>query len=167
MSEQEVVRKKVFAHTDGSVFPTNPGVGGWAALLESGDAGNGTFQYSKQISGASPHATNNQMELQAVIEAVMALKSPCEITIITDSQYIANGINNWFPEWNERGKALVKGIMNPDRWQLLYLLVGKGTHVIRAEWVRGHSKHPKNDIVDKLAYAVAKSFKEAQQAQTG
>jgi ribonuclease HI len=160
-----LLKPMVLVHSDGSVL-TNPGIGGWAALLESGDDGEGTFRHQKRISGASPHATNNQMELQAVIEAIMALKKPADVTIVTDSQYLANGINNWFPEWRAAGKALNKGIMNPDMWHMLYLFTQNGQHTIHAEWVRGHSKHPKNDEVDKLAYNTAKAFRDASSQET-
>ena len=59
----------------------NPGPGGWAAILLYGEA-------EKVISGGAAMTTNNRMELMAVIAALRALKRPCEVVVVTDSEYV-------------------------------------------------------------------------------
>ena len=72
--------KRVELFTDGSSLG-NPGPGGWCAILRFGE-------YEKTLAGGTPEATNNQMELLAVIRGLEALKEPCEVTVYSDSQYV-------------------------------------------------------------------------------
>ena len=95
--------KKITIYTDGACDP-NPGVGGWAAILMFG-------AHVKELSGSEPDTTNNRMELTAVIEALRALKEPCEITLFTDSEYLRNGITTWLAGWNGRRKTT--GVVYP------------------------------------------------------
>ena len=139
--------KEVNIYTDGSSLG-NPGRGGWGAILEYKGK-------TKELSGSQELATNNQMELRAVIEALKALKEPCKVNLITDSSYVANAINLWLDGWAKKGFKKVK---NADMWQE-YLEVSK-PHKIKAIWVRGHSGHPQNERCDELAVNAAKSIKE-------
>ena len=76
--------KQVTIYTDGACSG-NPGAGGWGTILE--------YQGKrKELSGGEAHTTNNRMELTAVIEGLKALKEKCEVTVVTDSQYVSNGI---------------------------------------------------------------------------
>jgi len=77
--------------TDGACSG-NPGPGGWAYILHHPTSGQSTEAW-----GATPETTNNRMELTGVIEGLMALKRPCRVEIITDSQYVAKGISEWMP----------------------------------------------------------------------
>ena len=92
------------------------------------------------------------MEMTAVIEALLALKRPCNITLYTDSKYVMNGINEWLPNWKKNNwrtsnkKAQVKNI---DLWQKLDELIN--THEIRWVWVKGHNGNEDNERVDELA----------------
>lgn len=81
--------KKVVIHTDGACH-VNPGPGGWAAVLTHG-------AHRRELSGGEPATTNNRMELQAAIEALRALKKPCEVELFTDSGYLKSGITEWLP----------------------------------------------------------------------
>lgn len=128
----------VIIHTDGAC-KGNPGIGAWAATLEY----NGVV---KEISGVVPYTTNNQMELQAVIEALKALKKQCGVILYTDSQYVHNGITKWIINWRKTG---FKKIKNVELWQELDLLTQE--HSIDWHWVRGHNGHPGNEKVDELA----------------
>jgi len=82
-------------YTDGACRG-NPGPGGWAAVLSAGGR-------EKEIFGAQPLTTNNRMELQAVIEALQALKRPVVARLYTDSQYVRRGVLEWLPQWKARG----------------------------------------------------------------
>ncbi|MEN8174378.1 MAG: ribonuclease HI [Pseudomonadota bacterium] len=122
----------------------NPGPGGWGALLRY----NGV---EKELYGGEPHTTNNRMELLAVIRALETLKRRCEVRVVTDSQYVRNGITQWIRAWKRNGwrTAARKPVKNADLWRELDDLVGR--HQVKWEWVRGHSGHPENERADELA----------------
>ena len=48
----------------------------------------------KEIFGGESLTTNNRMELMAVIEALRALKQPCEVVLHLDSEYVRKGITD-------------------------------------------------------------------------
>lgn len=106
----------------------------------------------KQLSGGEKNTTNNRMELTAVIEALKALKEPCNITLTTDSKYVCDAINKeWVFGWqrNNWRKADKKPALNVDLWeQLLELLK---IHNVEFVWVKGHNGHKYNEICDRLA----------------
>jgi ribonuclease HI len=135
--------KQVEVFTDGAC-KGNPGPGGWGALLR--------YQGSeKALYGGEPQTTNNRMELRAAIEALASLKEPCEVSLTTDSQYVLKGITEWIGQWKRRGwrTAAKAPVVNVDLWQLLDELNQK--HVVRWHWVKGHSGHRENEMVDALA----------------
>ena len=134
---------RVEIYTDGACRG-NPGPGGWAALLLSGE-------HEREISGAEAATTNNRMELTAVICALEALKRPIEAAIYTDSQYVRKGVLEWMPNWKARGwkTADKKPVKNQDLWQELDLLVAR--HKLEWHWVKGHSGNVGNERVDALA----------------
>lgn len=136
--------KKVEIYTDGACSG-NPGKGGWGAILKY-------KEHKKEISGYSPETTNNRMELTAVIEALKALKEPCEVRIYSDSQYFCNAIKNgWAMTWRKNGwkKSDKKPALNSDLWQELLDLLLK--HKAEIKWVKGHAGHPENERCDFLA----------------
>ncbi|MDG0969472.1 MAG: ribonuclease HI [Porticoccaceae bacterium] len=122
----------------------NPGPGGWGALLRFG-------KEEKRLFGGEPETTNNRMELTAVIEALAALKRPCNVKLTSDSTYVLKGIQEWMPSWKKRGwkTAAKKPVKNVDLWQKLDGLIHQ--HNIDWRWVKGHSGHRENEIADDLA----------------
>ena len=130
-------------YTDGACRG-NPGPGGWAALLMSGE-------HEREISGAEALTTNNRMELTAVIRALEALKRPVRARLYTDSEYVRRGITEWLTAWQARGwrTANRKPVKNQDLWQRLAEL--NGAHQIEWLWVPGHAGVPGNERVDRLA----------------
>ena len=141
----ELPRVEIF--TDGACRG-NPGPGGWAALLRTGDK-------EREISGGEPLTTNNRMELMAAIEALNALKKPCRVELHTDSVYVRDGITKWIHGWRRNGwrTADKKPVKNAELWQAL--LEAEAPHRVAWRWVKGHSGHPENDRVDALACAAA------------
>ena len=135
---------KVYIFTDGACRG-NPGPGGWGVLLRYGDHG-------KKLHGGEAHTTNNRMELLAAIKGLQALKSSCHVELTTDSQYVRNGITEWLAGWKKRGwkTANKKPVKNQDLWELLDAEVSRHHQVIW-HWVKGHSGHCENEIVDQLA----------------
>lgn len=133
----------VVIHTDGAC-KGNPGPGGWGAVLEYGDA-------VKEIFGGEPDTTNNRMELTAVIEALRCLKRPCRIRIVTDSQYVQKGVEEWLEGWKRKHwkTAAGKPVANRDLWEILDLELAR--HAVSWEWVRGHQGHAGNELADTLA----------------
>ena len=144
--------KHVDIYTDGACRG-NPGPGGWGAILVYGKP-------EKELSGGEAHTTNNRMELSGVIAALSALKEPCEITLTTDSKYVADAINNgWAIGWRERSwrKADKSPALNPDLWEELLQLTQ--VHKLTYHWVKGHASNPYNNRCDELAVAESKKFK--------
>ncbi|MEY2972371.1 MAG: ribonuclease HI [Gammaproteobacteria bacterium] len=135
--------KSIEIYTDGACRG-NPGVGGWGAIIHYLDT-------SKELFGGSHETTNNQMEMQAVIEGLKALKEPCNITLYTDSKYVMDGITNWIHGWkqNDWKTANKKPVKNKELWQELDGLVSK--HNIEWKWVKGHAGIPGNERADELA----------------
>jgi len=138
-----LVGECVHIFTDGACRG-NPGPGGWGALLR--------YQgREKRLRGAVAATTNNRMELTAVINALQALKRPSRVRVTTDSQYVRKGITQWIINWKRRGwmTAAKTPVKNEDLWRTLDRLVAM--HHVEWEWVRGHSGHPENELVDRLA----------------
>ncbi len=143
--------KEVKIYTDGACSG-NPGVGGWGTILVYKGK-------EKEMSGGAPETTNNRMELTAVIEGLKALKEPCKVTVVTDSQYVANGINlGWAKSWKENNwrKKDRKPALNPELWDELLALIEK--HEVTIEWVKGHDGHPENERCDKMAVAESQKY---------
>ncbi len=143
--------KEVTIYTDGACSG-NPGAGGWGAILVYKGK-------EKEMSGGAAETTNNRMELTAVIEGLKALKESCRVTVVTDSQYVANGINlGWAQSWKANGwrKKDRKPALNPELWDELLTLIGK--HEVTIEWVKGHDGHPENERCDKMAVAESQKY---------
>lgn len=129
--------------TDGACSG-NPGPGGWGAVLRFGDR-------AKELSGGEAETTNNRMELRAAIEALNALKRPCEVLLHTDSRYVMDGITDWIRGWKARGwkTAAKKPVKNADLWQELDS--ANSRHKVRWHWVKGHAGDAGNERADQLA----------------
>ncbi|MCD8514461.1 MAG: ribonuclease HI [Burkholderiaceae bacterium] len=139
------MKNHVLIYTDGAC-KGNPGPGGWGVLLRSG-------KVEKELFGGHPETTNNRMELQAVIEALQALKRPCRVSLYLDSEYVRKGITEWLVGWKARGwrTASKQPVKNVELWQRLDQLVQTGGHEIEWHWVKGHAGDPGNERADALA----------------
>ncbi|HON12175.1 MAG: ribonuclease HI [Fibrobacter sp.] len=140
--------KSVTIFTDGACSG-NPGPGGYGVILRY----NGV---EKELKGGFRNTTNNRMELMGAIKGLEALKEPCEVTIVTDSQYLVNAVEKgWAVKWKSRGWMRGKGekALNPDLWDRLLTLLSK--HKVHFEWVRGHQGHPENERCDRMAVEAA------------
>ena len=134
-------------YTDGGVYP-NPGNGGWACILKFGDQ-------VKELSGNCPNTTNNRMEIEAIIQALKALKEGAkdhQIIIYSDSQWAINAC---------RGTWKIK--KNLDKVQEARDLIAKNGWNIRWEWIKGHDGHEMNERCDVLAAAQVKSSAQKQE----
>jgi ribonuclease HI len=141
--------KQVQLITDGACHG-NPGPGGWASILRYG-------KHTKEIFGSSSHTTNNRMELAAAIEGFRALKEPCGIEVVTDSEYVMKGITEWIEGWKRKGwvtKAKTP-VVNRDLWMTLDRL--RSGHKVRWTWTKGHASHRDNNRADELATLAAAS----------
>jgi ribonuclease HI len=139
----EVEAALVEIFTDGACLG-NPGPGGWAALLRHKTV-------EKTISGGERDTTNNRMELMAAICALEVLRRASTVRLTTDSQYVKQGIELWLPRWQANGwhTSDRKPVKNQDLWQRL--AAAAAPHRVDWQWTRGHSGHPENEQVDKLA----------------
>ena len=134
---------RIYIYTDGAC-KGNPGPGGWGALLKY-------KEHKKEINGFSKDTTNNIMELTAVIESLLIIKQKSDITIITDSNYVKDGITKWIANWKNKGwkTSNKKPVKNKDLWKKLDDL--RNNHNIKWEWVRGHTGNLGNEKADQLA----------------
>ncbi|MCG6155052.1 ribonuclease HI [Rubinisphaera margarita] len=144
----------VLLFTDGAC-KGNPGRGGWAYVLRHVPT-----SQEREASGGAAVTTNNQMELQAVIEGLEALTRPVFVEVVTDSQYVAKGCSEWLAGWKKNGwkrkeKGRLKPIKNEEHWRKLDALLNK--HKVKLTWVRGHVGHPENERCDQLAVAAAEA----------
>ena len=140
--------KSVRLITDGACLG-NPGRGGWAYILRYGE-------HKREMWGSAPETTNNRMELTAAIEGLRALKEGCAVEVVTDSEYLKNGITTWIHGWKRNGwkTAAKKPVLNQDLWQQLDELVRH--HDVRWTWTKGHADHGDNNRCDELASRAAR-----------
>ena len=136
--------KVVEIFTDGACRG-NPGPGGWGVLLRYDGR-------DKTLYGAEENTTNNRMELMAAIQALAHLTRSCDIIVTTDSQYVRKGITEWLAQWKLRGwrTASKQPVKNQDLWEKLDAEIQRHPP-IEWRWVKGHSGHAENDLVDSLA----------------
>ena len=133
----------VHIYTDGGCRG-NPGPGGWGVLLRYKD-------HEKTLYGGEVMTTNNRMELMAAIMGLESLSRPCKVQLTTDSQYVKKGITEWIAQWKKRGwkTAAKEPVKNEDLWRRLEIAVDR--HEVDWHWVRGHSGHVENELVDTWA----------------
>ncbi len=147
---------ELFAYTDGACSG-NPGPGGWGALLvaRNGD----DVVKERMLKGGEADTTNNRMELLAAIHALEALERASEITIVTDSAYVKNGVTLWIHGWKRNGwrTAANKPVKNVELWKRLE--IAQARHQVTWEWVKGHAGHVENERADELARAGMAPFK--------
>lgn len=140
--------KNVRIYSDGACSG-NPGPGGWGAIIQCDKP-----KAEKELSGAEANTTNNRMEMLAIIEAAALLKEACDITIYTDSTYVADAFRKrWIDSWQKNGwrTAAKTPVKNEDLWRRMLEVLAR--HKVRWEWIRGHAGHPQNERADRLAVA--------------
>ena len=131
-------------YTDGAC-KGNPGPGGWGVYIKFNNE-------EKDLYGGNPETTNNQMEMQAALEALKYLKDEDEaIKLYTDSNYLRQGITDWIHKWklNNWRTAAKKPVANRDLWIEISDLNEKMN--VEWNWVKGHAGDPGNERADQLA----------------
>lgn len=146
-----MTRTRIDVYADGA-SKGNPGRGGWGYLILIGN-GDPLTNY-----GGAKMVTNNQMELQAVIEALRELNeldavmmATCEVRVFTDSTYVQKGISEWIKGWKKNGwkTAAKKPVKNAEQWRELDAL--RMNFDIEWCWVKGHAGNKYNEMADDLA----------------
>ena len=140
--------KHVRLTTDGACLG-NPGPGGWAVILR--------YQTREwEMFGSEPRTTNNRMELTAAVRGLSALKEPCQVEVITDSEYLKNGVTLWIHKWKRNGwkNAARQPVKNQDLWEQLDAAASR--HTTRWVWTKGHASHQDNNRADELASRAAR-----------
>lgn len=145
----------VYVHADesclGNQFSDRDSPGGAAVLLEHWQDGRWK---RRDLWASSPSTTNNRMAITSAILALEALKEPCRVSFVSDSQYLVKGVSEWLPGWKRRGWKRKGGpIENLDLWKRLDALLPP--HRIEWRWIRGHAGHPRNEYVNDLAVRAA------------
>ena len=136
-------------YTDGSCLG-NPGRGGWAAISKD-----------FKLCGAQHNTTNNVMEMTAIIKALeqCVLLPEKYVRIVTDSNYVKQGITSWIHNWKKNGWKTSNGgdVKNKELWIQIDTLREK-IKIIEWKWVKAHNGTPQNEAVDKLARECAKNL---------
>ena len=134
---------KVEIFTDGACRG-NPGPGGWGVLI---------LLEGEEISlyGGENSTTNNQMEMMAAIKALEYFREKKSIELVTDSNYLKDGIEKWIHGWKKNGwkTSAKKPVKNQELWMKIDTL--NHFHEVQWKWVKGHSGHRENEIADLLA----------------
>jgi len=130
----------------------NPGVGGYGVILRSGGR-------QKELSGCELLTTNNRMELTAVVRGLEALKRPCKVKVVTDSNYIVQGMSVWIYAWlrNNWKNSQKQEVANRDLWEQLWDICRN--HEVSWEWIKGHNAHTENERCDAIAKGAIKKCK--------
>ncbi|MCO6384960.1 MAG: ribonuclease HI [Vannielia sp.] len=146
----------LYAYTDGACSG-NPGPGGWGVLLQAKEGA--AVVKERELKGGEAATTNNRMELMAAISALESLNRETEITVVTDSAYVKNGVTGWIHGWKRNGwkTASKKPVKNVELWQRLD--EANARHRVTWKWVKGHAGHPENERADELARAGMAPFK--------
>ena len=149
--------KEIDIYTDGACSG-NPGPGGWGAVLISD-------RHSKELRGGEAETTNQRMELQAVIEALKALKvSGWKVNVYSDSAYVVNAFNQkWLDKWQRNGwvNSKKEPVANQDLWRRLLELTRPNE--VRMIKVKGHAGHVYNERCDELARQAIKEMQAGEQ----
>lgn len=147
----------ITAAADGSALG-NPGPNGWAWFIDE----------DNWAAGGSPHGTNNQGELKAVLELLRATAGTAEKLLIEcDSRYVIDAVTKWMPGWKRKGWRKSDGgpVLNRD------LLEGIDEAIrgrdVEFSWVKGHAGHPLNEAADERANAAAKAYQQKQEPRRG
>jgi len=146
-SQLAPIRREVFLYADGSCTPPR-GVGGWAYLIVEPETG---YRYANADS--HPRATNNRMELMAVVKGLQSLSGTSLVHLVVDSEYVSRGLTEWLPQWLANGwragNRRRRPLKNKRLWRRLASLISQ--HEVDCHWVPSHSGHPENEFVDSLA----------------
>lgn len=147
----------ITAAADGSALG-NPGPNGWAWYIDD----------ANWAAGGSPHGTNNQGELRAVLELLRATAGTDEKLLIEcDSRYVIDSVTKWMPSWKRRGWRKSDGgpVLNRDLLEGIdEALRGRD---VEFSWVKGHAGHPLNEAADERANAAAKAYQQKQEPRRG
>ncbi|MCJ8138473.1 ribonuclease HI [Falsirhodobacter halotolerans] len=146
----------LYAYTDGACSG-NPGPGGWGVLMLAKDGD--TVLKERTLCGGEALTTNNRMELLAAISALDALSRPSALVVVTDSNYVRNGVTSWIHGWKRNGwkTADRKPVKNADLWERLD--TAQARHTVEWRWIKGHAGHAENERADELAREGMAPFK--------
>ncbi|WP_417555641.1 ribonuclease H family protein [Microbacterium sp.] len=147
----------ITAAADGSALG-NPGPNGWAWYIDD----------QHWAAGGSPHGTNNQGELQAVLELLRATAGTDEKLLIhCDSRYVIDSVTKWMPGWKRRGWRKSDGGPVLNRELLQGIDDAMQGRDVEFSWVKGHAGHPLNEAADERANAAATAYKNRQEPKRG
>ena len=147
---------QLFAWTDGACSG-NPGPGGWGVLMRAMDGVQ--IIKERELSGGEADTTNNRMELMAAISALETLSRVSEITVVTDSTYVKNGVTQWIHGWKRNGwkNSQKKPVKNAALIKAIDAELSKRAGSVKFVWVKGHAGHRWNEICDALSKEAASS----------
>lgn len=134
-----------YAYSDGACAPSNPGPCAWGIVVVAPEG------QRVECGGFTGTGTNNIGELTGAIEALRRTPEGAEVQLVSDSQYVLNGVSTWSIGWERRGWRTASGepVKNRDLW--IALMAECRKRRVSVQWVRGHQGHPENERCDELA----------------
>ena len=145
--------------SDGACAHKTTGAGGYAAVLIARRS-DGSTAMQWELSGGDLEATNNRMELLAVITGLRALPASARVCIFIDSTYVMKNFRDWLGRWQSNGWRTADGkdVKNRDLWEAL----SAEEACRKVKWVQipGHAGVPLNDRADQLACAQRDAYAE-------
>jgi ribonuclease HI len=147
-----IAGEQIDLYSDGAC-DTQAGHGGWACILRFGER-------ELELSGNEENTTNNRMELRGLLEGLKSLKRPCQVRVITDSQYLRKAFTDgWILNWQRNGwkTASKEPVKNQELWE--ELIEQAKIHALTFVWVKGHAGHGENERVDVLAVQERKKLR--------
>ncbi|MFW6035109.1 MAG: ribonuclease HI [Halothermotrichaceae bacterium] len=150
--KDNLLGNEILLYTDGACSG-NPGPGGYAAVAIEG-------KNEVEVKGFEPSTTNNRMEMMAVLEGLKMINEGSKVKLISDSNYVLQGLKTWLKSWKAKGwkTSNNKAVKNKDLWLKLDSIIKKFD--IEYVKVKGHSGNEYNELVDAMARKQIKVYKE-------
>lgn len=150
---EETIRKdgRVHIFTDGSAS-TRDRSGGWGAFLVCQN-------YTKEISGGVFDTSIGAMELEAIRQALLRVKTRVRPLIVySDSMYAVKALSAWWYGWSRRGWMTSSGQPVKHREIIEEIVSLQKDRIVAYQHVKGHSGVWGNERADALATSARKAM---------
>ncbi len=140
-------KKQVTIYTRG--VSSSRGTGGYGVVLLCDG-------HRKELSGNVPDSSNNCMDILAAVEALRALKSPCQVTLYSTNTYLTDAISKgWEQRWrtNDWRNSERRPTPHVELWEELLGLCA--AHEVAFEYMRFEPDNSEYARCDTLAHQAA------------
>lgn len=139
--------KEVYIFSDGGSFnngykdPDKPMYGSYGSIIVKDN------KIVYQFSDWYENITNNQGELYGFIKAYIEFlkhyksKEPYKVIVVSDSQYLINGVNKYLENWKKKNWHTASGddVKNLELWKIIDFLINFEPNItLEFVWQKGH-----------------------------